>query len=679
MHYQRDPYRPTPSRPQSPIESPGGRGLPLAGLIRRKLYTVALRDQQRSQLLNVLIVAQALLTLAIAVGYVGTAATLSSFLPGGLALLVYVAALASNRMLHRSTTAAYLLVIGGSLAVGLQALLPALAGNATQAAQAALLFSSIILEAGLLFWPEVTLIVATATTAFTAFAILLALALQPNLDRHQAYLLMVYTVGVQALASLISWLVAQFIWDSALEAQRAEDLQFAHVRLEAREAQMDERKQAFEESVRAVQSTITRVLGGEYNARVEVADGDLIPMADSLNLLLERVATAMQAEQMRARLEAAALPMIDSVARMADSGTPPPSSLPTIITNTPLDSLSVALSQMQVAMTQRLVRLQRLATDMVGALGHSQEVLTSTSESAQEAQRIAGALISNANAVLDTTRHAVATLARAQRLLAGILPEEITHRAPQGELPREGSGLDGPDGGLLGLGPDLGIANPGYTGEFPVLSDDGDLDGHDIPPLTRPLPVVDLAAAQEQAAAPTQEPRPATFTGELPAEVVDVWNALVQLNGDAAQMERSLSQLVRELGVQSRHVRTADANIAWFRQALDAVRTNAEQLQQAAGANLPPPGPSDSGGNTPSRPLGPRVPQRTRPLADMTDDGTLRELASLGGTPAPVGEEPPAPGSLRLADLLALDEGGDPLHGAPVDAPRPVIDEAGQA
>ncbi|HLJ79953.1 MAG TPA: hypothetical protein VKT52_00620, partial [Ktedonobacterales bacterium] len=353
-----------PSRPR-PTAGPPERRLLLSGIIRRKLLSVAEREQQRSQLINVLILAQALFTLAITVGYVGTKSAVASIAVGCCALVVYIAALLTNSVFHRVSIAAYLFVAGGGIAIAVQVLLQALAGNATQAGQAALLFPAIILEAGLLFAPEVTLIAATVTTVFTAFAILLALSVTPQVDQHQAYLLVVYTLGLQVLAGLIAWLLAQFIYESALEAQRSEELQFAQARLDALSSQLGDQVRLLDDDVRQIQGTITRALGGEYTARLEMLDGQLAPLAESLNLLLQRVEIATQAEQMRSRLEAAALPLIDSIARMADAGTPTPSSLP-IMTNTPLDALAVVLNQMQVTVGQRLVRIQRLATDMVG-------------------------------------------------------------------------------------------------------------------------------------------------------------------------------------------------------------------------------------------------------------------------------------------------------------------------
>lgn len=668
------------------------RRLALSGLIRRTLNSVAEREQARSQLLNVLILAQALLTIAVTAGYVGSAAAVPVIATGAAAVVVYLAALITNRAFRRVSTAAYILVAGGGLAVAAQAILLAAGGDSLHAAEAALLFPAIILEAGLLFAPEVTLITAAAATTLSAFAILLAISLMPNVDRHQAYLLIVYTLGSQAIAGLIAWLLSQFILESAIEAQRSGETQFAQARLEALNAQIGEQHRMLEENIVAIQTTIARAISGEFSVRAEVQDSDLTPLADSLNLLLQRVESATQAEQMRMRLEAAALPLIDSIARMADTGTPTPASLP-IMTNTPLDSLSVVISQMQQAVAQRMAKVQRAATDMAGALAHSQDGLASTSEAVQEAQRIAGALIATTEALVAASRQQVALTAQMQRALGALLPG-VVPVAQGDEAHRDAAGLAPHDAAaLLGLGRDLGIANPGYTEEFSALkADDLDDDAQSIAPMTRPLRAIDLsspegaletaeAVALGQAApgdtAGTNEIAVEADAGDAPAELMALWNLLIQLDSETAQLERSISQLARELGVQSRHMRTADANIAWFRQALDAARASAEQLQQVAGAYLPPP-PPDFMPGSPSRPLGPpmpRGPQKTRPLADRIDDGTLAELAPYANEAAQVDVNVPAPGSLRAADLISPTGENGVVYPAPVDTPRPGMDQ----
>ncbi len=409
------------SRQRDSFGPPRERRLALSGLIRQTLTSVEEREQQRGRLINVLILAQALLTLAIAPAHWGSPAAFAL----AAALAVYLLAFVANRLFNRPGAAAYILVFGGSLAVFAQALVAAVAGNPAGAAQAALFFITVILEAGLLFAPEVTLIAAAASTVFTAFAMLLALAVAHSVDRQEAYLLIVYTLGLQALAGLIAWLLAQFILDSTLEAQKSQEIQFSQARLEALAKQVAEEREGLYGQIGVLQATITRAIAGEYHARAEILDGQLSTLAETLNLLLERVAAASQAEQLQSRIQAAALPLIDAISRMGDAATPPPGGMP-IITNTAFDSVPLVVRKMQENVGQRLARVQQIVDEVAGVLSTTKEPLQGASEEVHEARRLAGALMATAEAITASAKRQITLMAQVRRMLAALLPEEIT-------------------------------------------------------------------------------------------------------------------------------------------------------------------------------------------------------------------------------------------------------------
>jgi hypothetical protein len=243
------------------------------------------------------------------------------------------------------------------------------------------------------------------------------------------------------------------------------------------------------------------------------------------------------------------------------------------------------------------------------------------------------------------------------------------------------------------------MGSSGYTGQFEVVpSSTSELPGDEgdgptgIAPLTLQLPTVssfssaeeeggesgDTAAADATSAGSSEseeapsESQPAGGTGEtarkdpdaigeVPAELVETWNVISQIDKEIGEIERVLGKLESQIGVQSKQLRTADANIAWFRSALDAVRSNAEQLQQIASTPIQMPG-ADAGvpPGSPSRPLPQgqyaRDGQQSRPIPDDARPVDPGEPTHTSGPLSPEEESIHAPGSLRASELLSFDD-----------------------
>ncbi len=225
-------------------------------------------------------------------------------------------------------------------------------------------------------------------------------------------------------------------------------------------------------------------------------------------------------------------------------------------------------------------------------------------------------------------------------------------------------------------------------------SDPDEFSNKGIARLTAPLPAITSDDLNSQADAQATSETGQTETGEtssgkrlaegdLPTELVDVWNLLTQLNADSAQDERAMSNLTRDLGMLSRAVRQADSGAVWVLQALEAIRRDAEQLQQIAGGSQSAldlaegDQPSGSlgveGSGVVARPASSSVP--LRPLAEgstpaPSSQPSIRPASSSrpqtsasqpdGRYAPPSGPLPPVtpqdtPGSLRMSDLIGLD------------------------
>ncbi len=661
-----------PAAASRPPASTTGRRLTLSPLIRAALDSAAERRRQRRRLVSTLILAQLLLTLAVSIGYFGSHAPLPVLIALVAALVIYLSAVIVNSLFHHATMATYILIVGGGAAVTGLVIATALSGQPVETAQAALFYLAIMLESGLLFASEVTLIIATATTCLTAAALFLALELGPAVSRREAYLVVVYTLSLEALVGLISWLLAQFVSESVDEAQRAQELQFAQARLDALRTQMDEQRRQLLSGIAAIQSAIAHAFGGDYQRRIELAEGELSDLAQSINALLRRVEAAARAEQEIERRDLAMPPRMDELGRQAEPSMPGQESLPSRI-NLPAEAGSNAVSYNQANIAHRIAQLQKLAGEMAGAVGHSNDGLSTATDEVAEAQRLAGLLVSRADTILTATQKQLDLVARARRTLGGLLPEDLAQLSAESL-----SSLSPEDAARLrGLAIDLGLAIPGGTGEYTRIlpPESGEAP---MAPLTRPLPIVadegattPMTAAQaEDLLAESAAKSRASASGadvahvqDVPRQVVDTWGMLAQIADEIGQEERGISSLTHELGLLSAAVRRVDAGVAWATQALEAVRKGAEQLQRVAGPPQPPPDPNDPRPANPSRPIppggAPRIPQLSRPLSENPppsgEDETLAELAGELGQGEGPGEAPPR-GTIRASDLINLDD-----------------------
>jgi hypothetical protein len=657
---------------------PRERRLALSNLAHRAVVTFGERGHQRRTLINILILAQALLFLASAPGYLGGHPATLPLVALGFGVFVCLVAWILNQLFRDPGKAAYALVFGSSVAVLLQVFLAAASGNPVQASQTSLLLLAVILDAALLFSPEATLIAAGTAIALTIVALLLALALGNDLSRPETYALVEDTLGLLSVTGLIAWLLAQFVYDSAVEAQRARDLQFAQARLDALVTQSADQRRRIEGAATSLQQAIARAASGDFSMRASVAEGELSAVASGLNALLERLQGLGPRNLTRQQMDAGAPSWMDVSRGMGEGSTPTPGSMP-LMGGAPLDAAAP-----EASLPRRLLRVQELAGEIVGALAHSQNGLNTMAETAAEALRTVGASLAAADGMLTGSQQGVELAARARRALIAMFPGDAARESRGEPRARDASGLDPSEAAaLLGLGPDLGVGGPGMTGSFSMLgtfdlepagSTGASAAAEDMPPppgLSAPVPSGGPKGdAQEQQDATAEDGTPAAAgkrrrggrgagdaKAPAPELVAELQQAIDQLHDEVVRQERTASTLTHDLGLANRNVRGVDIGVSWTRQALEAVRRNAERLYQTAGGNAPPslagdPGPA-------SHPLPPdmpaRVPTATRPLAERARiaSGPLAADLGLGGSAiarsadaaGPAGERADGPGS----------------------------------
>lgn len=647
-----------PSRPAG--GPPSQRRLQLSEAVENRIEATASRERQRTWLVNTVVLAQALITLALVPAYIIPTVSAPMLATLVAALVVYIAAFIINRMPGKVTSAIFTLVVGGGLVTTAQVFLSAtLAHSGAQTAQTALFFTPVIIEAGLFLSPELTLFIAGVSAALTASAILLALALAGNsaTELGQAYQIVVYALGVEALVGYLSWQLATFIYQKVTVSQTAEDLRFAQARLDAFQRQMAEQRRQLQRDAGQIQSAVSGMLSHEYDARVDIPDGDLAPLAASLNLLFERLRSTNDLERKVQRMEAEVAPLVDIAGRLADAGASGQSA--ELVSDAALFPVGVALSNAQAAQSRRLAQLFQLTSDVVDTLRDDRRVLELAATDSAAAWRQAGELVALADTLTHVAQREVELIAQARRLLARLLPHELTDGAQSAErdpLLDTSSATSAATGDLGGLGMDIGLLNSGMTSEFDTLPPT-DAQAAGIAPMTMPMQALGVEAGEGERA-------PSTFApGEIPGELVDSWGLLRQLHTSVAQDQRHVTLLARDLGVLSRLVRQTDANVVWALQALDTTQRQAAQAQALSGGTNAEPV-DDSAGRQASPSMSRRAPLPTRPLEL---DARLSESDWPAQPDAP-SSATPAPGSIRAQDLLGP---GEPGLGGSVEASSP--------
>lgn len=658
-----EPMRPGGRRSRlSGMPAPGAPQLALSGLVHRALLSFHERDKQRRRLITMLVLAQGLLFVAAAPAYIGSSPAVPDLILVGVEVLVCVVAWALNQVWLDAAKATYVLVVGGSLAVLCQVFIAALAGDTLRAAHATLLLLTIILEAGLLFAPEVTLIVALGAVGLSGVALVLALALGPAASSRQEYVLLVSFLGLQVVTALIAWLLSGFIYDTAVDAERAKALQFAQVRLDALTTQTAEQHRRLEASVAAMQDTMRRALTGDAGARAAVTSDDLSALSGMLNVVLERLNGFMHADV----AHQAPYQAEGEAGQFGVMGRPAEGEVRAnaLALGQEPDGLAGVAAD-PVHLVRRLARVREMAGELIGALIHSQDGLTTTAQNAAEALRTVGAAISAADGMVSSAQLS-ADLALRLRREIGLLVGPRNSDQGDGVHVAEASGTEHTNhsGLLRGLGADLdlGMGTGTELGMGPESAEAMDT------PAAMTEDAVEAAALPRESGAtigvPDSEPReaagaevagaeeggpegaeqgaaalaaPATSAGVLdgpvagtsqrargeaigPAELRtrlgELSPLLSQLEETLERQEHAASTMTHELGTMNRNARGVDVGVAWAAQALEAIRRNAERLYQTTGNGVQPPRADDSSSVSEISDLPVRAPQPTRPLSE---------------------------------------------------------------
>ena len=403
----------------------------VSGLLQRALLNFAEQERQRARLLMLLLVAQAAALLLILPGYLFGDFQLSGVLVV-LAGLVVFGGVWLLQWLSRTNEACYLLVLGGGGIVALDLLLSAAHLLTLESLHIALLFLLVILSGGILFSPETALILALLSALFTTLVLLVfhpSAHLLPLFDAPARYLAIAYLAIAQLGVGLVAWFFGRQMQESIHLITYVADLEMINKRLHKRLRQTAEKKRNLEAGLAIIQQTHARVAAGDYAARAHV-EGDLLPLAVSLNLMLERVESFVHGEHERERMETAVAGLAEMAGKVGQESL---GQLP-VPTGTALDGLSIAIKQMQTNVNQRLARVQQAVTSLITTVNRCQDGLLPVAEVLEEHLRSIDALVLSADNVMNSAQRQVDLAGHAEDVLRRSAPEGVDLQATKEEV-----------------------------------------------------------------------------------------------------------------------------------------------------------------------------------------------------------------------------------------------------
>lgn len=280
------------------------------------IMNASLRERlRRARLLSVLLLVTLLLALVLVPR--GFFPVFDPGTTGGVALafIIVVVGILLNRGNHVNA-ASTVFVLGIALAVALAQVAVPDGTLGLQDVSAFDLFALPIIIAGILLPRRVPVLIWLGASIFTVLDLLL-LPHKANLDRYilESHFSNVYPIAVlplvlTAVAAAVSSLAAGSVQQAISEADRTVDLERAN------QVIIDQNRR-LEEGVAVIQNVHARVANGDLSVRAPVTSGELVSLAISLNLMLERLSRSMAAESTLGGLEQNVQQLGHAVAELA--------------------------------------------------------------------------------------------------------------------------------------------------------------------------------------------------------------------------------------------------------------------------------------------------------------------------------------------------------------------------
>ncbi len=146
-------------------------------------------------------------------------------------------------------------------------------------------------------------------------------------------------VVILALTAVAAWLGADSVRKALLGAARADELAVANERVLAQTRGIELQRRRLQDGIAHMQQVHAAFARGQFDARARVPEGELLPLAISLNQLLDRLQRLAREQDQRTRMERGARELAAALKRMRVGGP----YVPPNYTGTPLDDVLVEL------------------------------------------------------------------------------------------------------------------------------------------------------------------------------------------------------------------------------------------------------------------------------------------------------------------------------------------------
>lgn len=157
------------------------------------------------------------------------------------------------------------------------------------------------------------------------------------------YDLIALPCAIQMLTAVAAWLGADSVRRALLEASRSDELAVANDQVQAQARAAETSRYRLQQGLAHLQHVHAAVARGQWETRATIAEGELMPVALSLNLLLDRLSRLIRETEDRERVNAAAHDLAIALRRLR-AGEPynPPN-----YTGTPFDEVLVELARLR--------------------------------------------------------------------------------------------------------------------------------------------------------------------------------------------------------------------------------------------------------------------------------------------------------------------------------------------